>query len=363
MNEKEILLILKKLYAMNNSHIIVNEDVQMVIDDLQKHLHQLENKRILVVGGKGFLGTNFVKILVRINQILNNSLEIIVLDNLITAKYKKDFSDSNVKFLEQDISKKISLSGELHYIIHSASIASPPLYRKFPLETIDVNYQGTRNLLELAKDKKIESMLFLSSSEIYGNPDVIPTPETYFGNVSCIGPRACYDESKRLAETVCVIYHQRFGVPVKIARPFNVYGPYLHLNDGRIIPDFMKNALNSSEIIIHSDGTPTRSFCYVVDAMCGFFRLLLLAPSGTICNVGNSEEISVRKVAEIIKKTLNKPLNIKVEKSSDPNYTVDNPQRRCPDLSKISEIVNYKPKIKFETGIERLYRWYLGNLE
>ena len=125
----------------------------------------------------------------------------------------------------------------------------------------------------------------------------------------------------------------------------------------------MRNAINNSEIIIHSDGKPTRSFCYVTDAMRGFFRLLLQSSAGTICNVGNDEEISVMEVAEIIKKTIDKPIKIKIEKSSDPNYIVDNPQRRCPDLSKISELVNYKPKIRFENGIERLYRWYLGNLE
>jgi len=347
----------------NNSQVIVNEDVEEVVNDLQETLQQLENKRVLVVGGKGFLGTYFVRILVHINKILKKPMEIIVLDNLITAKDKQKFSDSNVKFLERDISQKFSLSEDLHYIIHSASIASPPLYRKFPLETIDVNYQGTRNLLELAKEKKIESMLFLSSSEIYGNPDVIPTPESYLGRVSCTGPRACYDESKRLAETACILYYQKFGIPIKIARPFNVYGPYLNLNDGRIIPDFMRNAINNSEIIIHTDGKPTRSFCYVTDAMRGFFRLLLQSPAGTICNVGNNEEISVMEVAEIIKKTIDKSIKIKIEKSSDPNYIVDNPQRRCPDLSKISELVNYKPKIRFENGIERLYRWYLGNLE
>jgi len=348
---------------MHEKLYIVSEDIDSIIDDIKEFAQAFKNKRILVVGGKGFLGTYFVRTLTTLNHFLDNSLEIVVMDNLITAKDKTNFQNANVKFIEKDVSEKIIFSGDLHYIIHAASIASPIMYRKFPLKTVDVNYQGTRNLLEIAKEKKIDSMLFLSTSEIYGNPHVIPTPESYWGNVSCIGPRACYDESKRLAETTSILYYQQFGVPVKIARPFNVYGPYLNIDDGRIIPDFMKNAIQRSEIIIYSDGSPTRSFCYVTDAMRAFFRLLLLAPNGSICNVGNDEEITVKNVAEIIKKIINKPIDIKMEKNPDPNYTVDNPQRRCPDLSKINELVGYYPKIKFENGIERLYRWYLGNLE
>ena len=190
------------------------------------------------------------------------------------------------------------MENDVDFIIHAASIASPPTYRKFPIKTVDVNYQGTKNLLELAKEKNVKSMLLLSSSEIYGDPEVIPTPESYRGKVSCTGPRACYDESKRLAETISILYFQQFNIPIKIARPFNVYGPYLNLNDGRIIPDFMNNAMNKSEIIIHSDGTPTRSFCYVTDAINGFFKLLFSKHDGVICNVGNDQEISVKKVAE-----------------------------------------------------------------
>jgi len=347
---------------MTTSLGIVSEDIKWILDDIKEFATTLEGKSVLVVGGKGFLGTYFVKVLIALNQILKKPIKIIVLDNLITAKDKEDYHDSAVKFVEQNIAENFSISDDVNYIIHAASIASPPMYRKFPLKTVDVNYQGTRNLLEIAKEKKIESMLFLSSSEIYGDPDIIPTPESYWGYVSCIGPRACYDESKRLAETICLLYYQQYKVPIKIARPFNVYGPFLNLNDGRIIPDFMNNAIKNSEILIHSDGNPTRSFCYVTDAMCGFFRLLILSPPGTICNVGDDEEISVNEVAEIIKKTIKKPIKIKYEKSPDSNYTVDNPKRRCPDLSKIKKSVNYKPKVKFEKGIKRLYHWYLGRL-
>ena len=207
-------------------------------------------------------------------------------------------------------------------------------------------------------------MLFLSTSEIYGDPDIIPTPESYWGNVSCTGPRACYDESKRLAETVSILYEQLYEVPVKIVRPFNVFGPFLNLDDGRMIPDFMKNAITNSEIIIHSDGSPTRSFCYITDAIRAFFRVLMLAPSGSICNVGNdTEEISVKNTAELIKKTVKTPIEIKFEKSDDPNYVVNNPQRRCPDLKFIKKTVGYEPEISLEEGLRRAYVWYKENLK
>ncbi|QLH02212.1 NAD-dependent dehydratase [Nitrosopumilus cobalaminigenes] len=340
---------------------IVSQDIEWVIKDLQKFSNKLEGKNILIVGGKGFLGTYFVKILQTLNKSFTKPCKIIVLDNLITAKHKETFDDSNTKFIEQDISKKFDIEDDLDFIIHSASIASPIVYRKFPLKTIDVNYQGTRNLLELARQKNIEGMLLLSSSEVYGDPAIVPTPESYWGHVSCTGPRACYDESKRLAETVAILYSQLYNVPIKIARPFNVYGPYLNLEDGRIIPDFIKNSLDHSEIIIHSDGTPTRSFCYVTDAMKAFFKILLLPPGGSIFNVGNDEEISVHGVAETIKKIINPSIKIKIQKSSDPNYVIDNPQRRCPNLEYITNTLDFIPEISLQQGIERIYSWYKVN--
>lgn len=343
---------------MNKSEKIVSDDVNEIISDIVDVAKILQNKTVLVVGGKGFIGTYFVRTLLGLNQVFSESIKILVLDNLITVKDKSEFNDPNLKFIEYDISKKIAIKEKIDYIIHTASIASPPVYRKFPIETIDVNYQGTRNLLDLAKEKKIESMLFLSSSEIYGDPTIVPTPESYWGHVSSTGPRACYDESKRLAETICVLYHKLYNIPIKIARPFNVYGPYLNLEDGRMIPDFMKNALRHSEIIIHSDGTPTRSFCYISDAMKAFFKIFLLSPSGSIFNVGNDEEISVKRVAEIIRNVMDKSIKIKIQPSSDSNYTIDNPQRRCPDLKKIKNSIGFSPQINLQKGIERIYNWY-----
>ncbi len=347
----------------NNSDDVFVEDIRLIADDLSDFYDELEGKTVLVAGGKGFLGTYFVNVLNHVNETLSTPMKIVIMDNLITAKDKKNNLGSNVTLLKQDISESFDFQDKLHYIIHAASIASPPTYRKFPIETVDVNYQGTRNLLEIARKNKIKSMLFLSSSEIYGDTEVIPTPESELGKVSCIGPRACYDESKRLAETISILYYQQYKVPVKIARPFNLYGPYLNLDDGRIIPDFMRDAIEKSEIIIHSDGSPTRSFCYVSDAIRAFFRLLFSNHDGIICNVGNDEEISVNGVAEMIQKIIEKPISIKTIKSNDPNYTKDNPQRRCPDLSFIKKSVNYTPRINFEEGLKRVYNWYKGSLE
>ena len=346
----------------SNLENIFLEDIEVISNELKEFYGELEGKTILIAGGKGFLGTYFTNVLTQINKKLSKPIKIIVLDSLITSKDKKENNDENTKFLEQDISKKFEINDSIDYIIHAASIASPPTYRKFPIKTVDVNYQGTKNLLEIAKEKKIKSMLLLSSSEIYGDPEIFPTPESYVGKVSCTGPRACYDESKRLAETISILYFQQHNIPIKIARPFNVYGPYLNLDDGRIIPDFMNNAINKSEIIIHSDGSPTRSFCYVSDAISGFFKLLFSKHDGIICNVGNDEEVSVKDVADTIKNIMAKPISIKIIKSDDPNYTKDNPQRRCPDLSLIKKSVKYIPQIDLEEGLERVYKWYRSNL-
>ncbi|HPA55326.1 MAG TPA: NAD-dependent epimerase/dehydratase family protein, partial [Bacillota bacterium] len=198
------------------------------------------------------------------------------------------------------------------------------------------------------------------SSEIYGDPDEshIPTGEDYNGNVSCTGPRACYDESKRLGETMVVNYYKEYKVPIKSARPFNVYGPGLMLNDKRVIPDFFNDAIHKRKIQILSDGTPTRSFCYISDAVKGFMLVLLSEFDGEAFNIGNDRtEISMKGLAELIAGIVGN-VAIEYKKSKEKDYLTDNPQRRCPDLSKAKSYLNYYPKVELEAGLGRLYHWY-----
>jgi nucleoside-diphosphate-sugar epimerase len=213
-------------------------------------------------------------------------------------------------------------------------------------------------------------MLFYSSSEIYGDPtpDAIPTPETYRGNVSCTGPRACYDESKRYGETLCVNFAQQRGIPVKVARPFNNYGPGLKVTDGRVIPDFARNILQGRDIVMLSDGSPRRTFCYVSDAVAGYYKILVNGRPGEAYNVGvETPEISVIELAEKIvglgRSLLNYRGKVVRQKSSDAQYLVDNPNRRCPVITKARTELDFKPRVGIDEGLHRALVWYSGNPE
>jgi dTDP-glucose 4,6-dehydratase/UDP-glucuronate decarboxylase len=267
--------------------------------------------------------------------------------------------------LEADISKEGTLVEEGDFIFHLASIASPTLYRKHPIETIEVNVIGTRNLLNSALKNKVQSFLHFSSSEVYGDPDpeYIPTPETYWGRVSFTGPRACYDESKRLSETICLAYQRQYGIPIKIVRPFNVYGPGLRPSDGRVLSDMIRDGLTKKKVVLYSKGQATRSFCYVSDAWVGFLKVALSQENGEIFNVGNdSERISILDLAQIVKNILGSGVEVVHQNSSDPEYTVDNPQERQPDLRKIKARFNYSPSVSLREGIERMTIWMKNEL-
>ena len=213
---------------------------------------------------------------------------------------------------------------------------------------------------------KVEGFLFFSTSEIYGdpNPENIPTGEEYRGNVSCTGPRACYDESKRLGETLCVNYFDIYNIPVKIVRPFNNYGPGLKIDDTRVISDFFNNVINNNDITIHSNGKATRTFCYISDAIEGYLRVLLSEFNGHSFNIGtDSPEISMEELAKKIIDISGKKLKIKFQQNPDRKYLIDNPQRRCPLIDKAKSLVNYHPKVSLESGLEKTYRFYLTELE
>ena len=251
---------------------------------------------------------------------------------------------------------------KIDIIIHAAGIASPFYYRKKPLETLDVTINGTRNLLNIAKKNK-SKFIFFSSSEIYGDPDKanIPTKENYRGNVNSMGPRACYDESKRLGETLCYIYSKYFNVHTNIIRPFNVYGPGMSQNDYRIFPNFAINILTNSIISIYGSGNQTRTYCYVSDAIEGFLRVIKYGKKGEVYNIGNNKpEVSVGQIYKIFKKITTKKIFAKYIKHPK-SYPADEPQRRCPDIKKSIKHLNYKPKINLEVGLKKYMDWAKQN--
>jgi UDP-glucuronate decarboxylase len=342
---------------------VIREDAEMIAGELSGVLAPLKGTTLLVTGASGFLCSHFLETIAAFNETNRPGCRVLAVDNFKTGLSdrlswigeRRDF-----KFHRWDVSKGFDPGERVDWIIHGAGIASPPAYRQFPLETIDVNVSGTRNMLDLLR-RTGRGMLLLSSSEIYGDPDPahIPTSEDYRGYVSCTGPRACYDESKRLGETLAMTYYRLYGSPVKIIRPFNVYGPGQRLDDGRIIPSLMSAAFHRKPIVLYSDGRATRSFCYVRDAIRGMLLVLLSQTSGEAFNVGNDEEVSIGEVAQIAAGLDGQPeLEIHWETSTDRDYLSDNPQRRCPDLAKLRKLGAWEPQVKVREGLARTLQSY-----
>lgn len=344
-------------------HHIIEEDLANINKGIGKEARVLEGRTLLISGGAGFLGSYFVGAIHLLNRKFAKPCRVIVIDNYITGSknsFIHELKDENIKLLEADITKPIKLEEPVHFIIHAAGLASPKYYKKFPLQTIDAAIFGAKNLLELARKNPVKSFLLFSSSEIYGDPDpsYIPTPEHYKGNVSCIGPRACYDESKRLTETLTITYHEVYGVPVKIVRPFNVYGPGMKLNDYRVIPNFFAKALSGESLPVYGFGNQTRTFCYVADAVIGFLKVLLLGKNGEVYNIGAEKpELNMVTLAHAVSGLfLGK---VKVELISYPkSYPQDEPNRRCPDLTKAKTELGYSPTISLEEGLKRTLEWF-----
>jgi len=302
---------------------IVEDDLDYIVENIREEAIKLSGKTVLMSGGSGFLGSYF-------------------------------------EFMYHDVRLPVFIQDSVDYIIHAAGLASPFYYQKFPLETIEAAVTGAKNLLEIARSKKITGFLFFSSSEIYGDPDpkFVPTSEDYAGRVSSVGPRACYDESKRLTETICTVYFQKYGVPTKIVRPFNVYGPGMKPDDYRVIPTFLSRGLAGEDLPVHGNGVQTRTFCYIADAIVGFLKVLLSGKPGGIYNIGNEKpEITMLQLAEIIAKNLNNGVKAKtIEYPS--SYPAGEPMRRCPNLTLARTELGYAPTIDLDNGMKRTISWF-----
>ena len=350
------------------SNFLLKSDIQQIVKNISDVSHQFSGKTILLTGGRGFLGRYFMEIFNELNEkVLQEKMEIIVLDNLRTSG--KEGSEipnyENIKFINHNVIEKFNFSKDLDFIIHAAGIASPYYYRAYPLETLQVAIDGTKNMLELAQLNSAK-LTFFSSSEIYGDPDKknIPTKESYRGNVSCTGPRACYDESKRVGETLCNIFHNIKGVHTNTIRPFNVFGPGMQETDYRVLPNFTSRIKGDIPLQIYGTGNQTRTFCYVTDAMEGFIRVILNGVPGEAYNIGNpNPEISVIDLIKKIESILAKEVKFNIVDYPD-SYPADEPTRRCPDILKAKLQVKYKPKIDIDEGLKRFINWsdkeYLG---
>jgi len=334
------------------TNIIHNNDIANIISQIKKDAKKITKKKILLIGYNGFLGKYFLEIFTQLNQKIEFDLD--CCDNFISSKKTKQKKNSKFKFIHGDI-LRVNLNKKYDLIICLAGIASPSLYKKFPIETLDVSYLGVKRLLKKAKKDKSE-FIFFSSSEIYGSPDKknIPTKEGFYGFVNSFGPRACYDEGKRIGETLCYIYKTYFNVKIKIIRPFNVFGPLMSKNDFRIIPNITQKIIKKKPILIHGKGTQTRTFCYISDAITGFLKVIFNGKVGEIYNIGNPKnEINILKLKKIFDKITKK--KNKFKKIDYPkNYPGDEPMRRCPDISKSIKDAGYKPLVSVSEGIRRV---------
>ena len=304
--------------------------------------------RVLITGGAGFLGSHLSE------RFLNEGYHVIAMDNLITGdlgNIEHLFKLKEFEFHHHDVTKFVHVSGRLDYIVHFASPASPIDYLRIPIQTLKVGSLGTHNVLGLAKDKKAR-IIVASTSEVYGDPTVHPQKEEYWGNVNSVGPRGVYDEAKRFQESMTMAYHNVHGVETRIVRIFNTYGPRMRLDDGRVLPAFMGQALRGEDLTVFGNGSQTRSFCYVDDLVDGIYRLLMSNYHLPV-NIGNPSEITIREFAEeIIRLTGSK------SKIIEKPLPQDDPKQRCPDITKAKEILGWEPKVDRKEGLKRTYEYF-----
>lgn len=308
----------------------------------------MRKKVFVITGGAGFIGSHLCE------KLLNMGNKVICLDNLITGSFKNIEhlkKNRNFRFIRHDVSKYIHLDGRVDFVLHFASLASPEDYLRFPIQTLKAGSLGTHNTLGLAKEKKAGYML-ASTSEVYGDPLIHPQPESYWGNVNCVGVRGCYDESKRFAEAIVMAYHRKHKIDTRIVRIFNTYGPRMRINDGRVVPNFIYQALNKLPLTVYGKGKQTRSFCYISDLIDGICRIIHAKTNEPI-NLGNPGEFTIMELAKLVTeltgikgKVIHKPL---------PD---DDPKQRQPDITKAKKLLKWKPKVKLEEGLKKTIAWF-----
>jgi len=308
----------------------------------------LVKMKILVTGGAGFIGSHLC------DYLLDNGNEVICMDNLLTG------SEDNIshlkgnekfEFVNHDVTEFIRVDGDLDYILHFASPASPIDYLELPIQTLKVGSLGTHNALGLAKAKNAKFLL-ASTSEVYGDPLVHPQPESYWGNVNPTGPRGVYDEAKRFAEALTLAYHRTHGIDTRIARIFNTFGPRMRMKDGRVVPNFMTQALTKKPLTVYGDGSQTRSFCYVSDMVEGIYKLMLSNETEPI-NIGNPEEMSIIDFANKINELTGAGSEIVFE-----DLPVDDPKTRQPDITKAKSVLGWEPKVSLDEGLKKTLDWF-----
>jgi len=328
--------------------------IQEGITEIVKNLKNIsfEDQTVLVTGGAGFLGSWLCDVLVKQNA------RVVCLDNLasgLESNISHLLDQENFKFIKHDVSQPIYFKEEkIDVVMHFASRASPLEFDKFPIQIIKANTLGTWISLGIAKKHRAK-FLFTSTSEVYGDAKIIPTPETYNGNVNPVGVRGCYDESKRAGEAMCMAYMRQHGLDVRIARIFNTYGPRMRADGvyGRVVPRFIHQALNNEPITIFGDGKQTRSFCYVTDQIEGLLRLAWFDEAmGEIVNIGNPNEITILELAEVVKKITNSNSSLEFHP-----LPPDDPRRRCPDISKARRLLKWEPKVEVKEGLTRMIEW------
>jgi dTDP-glucose 4,6-dehydratase len=305
-------------------------------------------QRVLITGGAGFLGSHLC------DRFIKEGFHVIAMDNLITGDLRNIehlFKHQDFEFYHHDVSKYVHIPGELHYILHFASPASPIDYLKIPIQTLKVSSLGTHNLLGLARAKKAR-ILVASTSEVYGDPLIHPQVEEYYGNVNPIGPRGVYDEAKRFQEAITMAYHTFHNLETRIIRIFNTYGPRMRLNDGRVLPAFIGQALRGEDLTVFGDGSQTRSFCYVDDEVEGIFRLLM-SDYHLPMNIGNPNEITIGDFAEEIVK-----LTGTTQKVVYKPLPQDDPKQRQPDITKARQILGWEPKVSRAEGLKITYDYF-----